>query len=418
MTTRTHNLLQLIKISSVAFGTSGARGLVTNMTDQVCYAYTTAFLNFLEKSNQIDAKKIALAGDLRPSTPQIMLAIAKASCDKGYSVINCGRIPSPALALYGITKNLPSIMVTGSHIPDNRNGIKFNKPTGEISKEDEIQIKAQELTLADLFTNQGYFKEAPQTCDKINLEAQELYIKRYTEAFSKNCLQNKTIGFYQHSAVGRDLLPQILQHLGAKVIPFSKSDSFVSVDTEAIRQEDIELAKEWTRRHSVDALFTTDGDSDRPLIANEKGEWIRGDITGILVSQYLKVPVLALPISCNSAVEKSPYFTKIQRTQIGSPHVIKAMQQLAKTHPIVAGYEANGGYLTQTSIPLDNQTTLAPLPTRDALITIIAVLGLTKKKELTPVKAHPNPAFSLYCQRPHSPHSNQKEWTTFRPVKR
>jgi hypothetical protein len=46
------------------------------------------------------------------------------------SAVNCGFIPSPAVALYGITREIPSIMVTGSHIPDDRNGIKFNQCNG------------------------------------------------------------------------------------------------------------------------------------------------------------------------------------------------------------------------------------------------------------------------------------------------
>jgi phosphomannomutase len=44
----------------------------------------------------------------------------------GYRPVNCGKIPSPAVALFGLENKIPAIMVTGSHIPDDRNGIKFN----------------------------------------------------------------------------------------------------------------------------------------------------------------------------------------------------------------------------------------------------------------------------------------------------
>jgi large subunit ribosomal protein L6 len=53
------------------------------------------------------------------------------------------------VAFWGICEGIPSIMVTGSHIPDDRNGIKFNKAEGEILKEDEAAIRAQEVEVPD-----------------------------------------------------------------------------------------------------------------------------------------------------------------------------------------------------------------------------------------------------------------------------
>lgn len=75
--------------------------------------------------------EVAIAGGLCASTPAIMAAVALAVGVAGYVPINRGVIPSPAVALFGIQRAVPSIMVTGSHIPDDRDGIKFNKPSGE-----------------------------------------------------------------------------------------------------------------------------------------------------------------------------------------------------------------------------------------------------------------------------------------------
>ena len=119
--------------SGVAFGTSGARGLATAMTDRVCYAYTKGFLQYLESIAEIKraGERVAVGGDFRPSTGRVMDAVCQAVADMGYHPVNCGRIPSPAVALFGFENAIPSIMVTGSHIPDDRNGIKFNKCAGE-----------------------------------------------------------------------------------------------------------------------------------------------------------------------------------------------------------------------------------------------------------------------------------------------
>ena len=136
------SMQDVMKESGVAFGTSGARGLVTAMTDRVCYVYARCFIKYCEASYKCE-HTIAIAGDLRPSTERILKALVKAGEDSAWKVVYCGRIPSPAIALYGIDKALPTIMVTGSHIPADRNGIKFNHPKGEISKKDEQGIVSQ-----------------------------------------------------------------------------------------------------------------------------------------------------------------------------------------------------------------------------------------------------------------------------------
>jgi phosphomannomutase len=58
-------------------------------------------------------------------------------------------VPSPAVALYGLVHRVPAIMVTGSHIPADRNGIKFNKGSGEILKADETAIRQQCVCVDD-----------------------------------------------------------------------------------------------------------------------------------------------------------------------------------------------------------------------------------------------------------------------------
>ena len=68
----------LMESSGVGFGTSGARGLVSEMTDQVCYLYTLAFLQHLQDKNiQGNNQRVAIAGDLRPSTIRIIKSVIK-----------------------------------------------------------------------------------------------------------------------------------------------------------------------------------------------------------------------------------------------------------------------------------------------------------------------------------------------------
>ncbi len=378
---------KLMNLSGVKFGTSGARGLVVDMNDRVCFAYTLGFIQHLESIGDLSQKgsSIAVAGDLRASTDRIMTAVIKAIEYKGYKAVNCGKIPSPAVAYFGILNHIPAVMVTGSHIPDDRNGIKYNKIAGEVLKSDEQSMRSQVVVIDDtLFDSQGMLLPAHTPIQlSVNDGAEALYNQHYVEFFPHDFLHGQKIGFYQHSAVGRQLLPQILQQLGAEVICFGHSDTFMPVDTEAIRPEDVKIAAEWAQQHTCDTIFSTDGDSDRPLISDEKGKWLRGDIAGILASIFLGADSVSTPVSCNTALEKSGNFKEIRRTRIGSPYVIQSLNQAVENGATaVVGYEANGGFLTNTDIQIGDKIFKA-LPTRDTLIVLLSILGLAKENSQT-----------------------------------
>jgi len=379
------SIQDLMARSGVAFGTSGARGLATAMTDSVCYAYTKGFLQYLEGAGELKhaGEAVAVGGDFRPSTDRVMAAVCRAAADMGYRPVNCGKVPSPAVALYGLENKIPAIMVTGSHIPDDRNGIKFNKPTGEVLKEDEKGMSSQVVELEDaLFGADGNFAQAKPAPD-VSPVAGENYAMRYLNFFSHDALSGLRIGVYQHSAVARDVLVKIFSHLGAEVTALGRSDKFIPVDTEAIRLEDVQLAQGWAATGKFDALVSADGDSDRPLVSDELGSWLRGDVAGILCAKFLAADSISTPVSCNTAVEKCGWFKEIRRTRIGSPFVVASMlQATAGGAKRVVGYEANGGFLLNSDIEVDGKK-LRALPTRDAVIVMLGILLLAKAQGKT-----------------------------------
>jgi len=373
----------LMQQSGVKFGTSGARGLALEMTDQVCYIYSKGFLQYLEESGELkkNGESVMIAGDLRPSTARIMGAVAKAASDMGYSPVNCGYIPSPAVALHGLENGCPAIMVTGSHIPADRNGIKFNKCTGEILKYDEEQIREQVVEVDD-----SIFDGSPFGLPEENIDARINYVNRFTKTFPSDCLAGKKIGIYQHSAVGRDMLIEIFSALGADVTPLGFSDTFIPVDTEAIRPEDVKLARDWSAENGFDVIMSTDGDSDRPLISDENGEWLRGDVACILAAKYLGADSASTPVSCNTALEKTGWFKDIRRTMIGSPFVVASMIEASFAGcKGVIGYEANGGFLTNSEFSVFGKS-LRALPTRDAVLPVLAIV-LLSIQERKPISA-------------------------------
>jgi len=376
-------IIDLMEQSGVGFGTSGARGLVTAMTDRVCYAYTVGFLQYLKSTGDLDAaRQVAIAGDLRSSTNSIMAAVGKAVVDMGLKVVHCGHVPSPAVALLGLARKIPAVMVTGSHIPDDRNGIKYDKVAGEILKSDELGMKEQVVELPDIFHSDGSLKE-PFHMPPVEPEAREQYKQRYLDAFGRGALSGLSIGLYEHSSVGRDILYDIYVGLGATVTRLARSDVFLPVDTEAIRDEDVSLAKQWAQEHKFDSIVSTDGDADRPLISDEKGTWLRGDVVGVLAARFLGARQVVTPVSCNTVVEKVGAFEKVHRTRIGSPYVIAKMNEAVDVGEApVVGYEANGGFLTATAITVAGGKVILPLPTRDAVIAQLAILMDAKQKKI------------------------------------
>ncbi len=364
---------ELMRDSGVSFGTSGARGLSEAMTDPVCHAYTLAFLDYLRASGRYAGGEVALAGDYRPSTPRILAAVARAVIDAGGIPKHCGFVPTPALASHALSRRIPGIMVTGSHIPDDRNGIKFYTPHGEILKPDEQGIAARRVELrAKLDTADALPAIAPGAADD--------YVARYVDFFPSGSLAGRRIGLYEHSSVARETFLRILEGLGAEVIRLGRSDTFVPVDTEAIRAEDIRLAREWSAEYRLDAIVSADGDGDRPLIADENGEWLRGDIAGILCAREIGARCVVTPVSSNTALESTGWFDDIRRTRIGSPYVIEAMQVAeAEGRDAVVGYEANGGFLLQTPVERDGRR-LAALPTRDAILVPLALLAAAARR--------------------------------------
>jgi len=360
-----------IQQSGIQFGTSGARGLVTQFTANACAAFTHAFMACMKQ--QFSFKQVAVAIDNRPSSPAMAQACVKALEQSGIEAIYYGVVPTPALAYISMQNDIPCIMVTGSHIPFDRNGLKFYRPDGEISKADEKGILDAQAEFEAV-------TELPELV--VSNVAAVTYIERYTALFDSSLLVGKRVGIYEHSSAGRDLYASMFKALGAEVISLERSDEFVPIDTEAVSQADKLKALNWSEQYDLDFIFSTDGDGDRPLVSDEKGEWLRGDVLGLICADAMDIEALAVPVSCNTAIEKSQVFEYVKRTKVGSPYVIAEFESLAAKYTSVAGFEANGGFLLGSDVVVNNQTIKA-LPTRDAVLPALMLLAAAKETSIS-----------------------------------
>jgi phosphomannomutase len=227
-------------------------------------------------------------------------------------VETAGKIPTPALVSHAISTGRAGVMVTGSHIPFDRNGIKINKSVGEVLKSDEpgitreverVRVKEYSRTgTTSAFDASGMFKRSPDL-PPLDPAAEEAYVRRYLTSFTRGGLSGLRVLVYQHSAVGCDILPQILRELGAEVVTAGRSETFVSIDTENITDEQLDRLEEFAvvaeaSGRPLHAIVSTDGDSDRPLVTavlpaaevhpgGRRVRFLSGDLLGIVVAESL-----------------------------------------------------------------------------------------------------------------------------------
>jgi phosphomannomutase len=141
-------------------------------------------------------------------------------------------------------------MIAGSHIPFDRNGIKFYRPDGEISKADEMSIRDGLVEVPEFVLEQTAQLALPVLDDS----AIELFKQRYISLFPVNMLQGKRIGIYEHSSVARDVIKKLLVHFGAEVISLECTETFVPIDTEVVSEEDKKKGLDWTKEKTIELL--------------------------------------------------------------------------------------------------------------------------------------------------------------------
>jgi phosphomannomutase len=254
------NIQQLMDRSGVRFGTSGARGLVADMTPEVCYAYTAAFLQVIAAPA---GSRIALGIDLRPSSPEIARACIAAIRQAGLEADFCGVLPTPALAFHAQENGH-----TGDH------GHRQPYPV----RPQRHQVLSRHVARSPRPTKPALPAHALRCPEEVRLDPSAggehpggatSYIARYLDFFPANVLAGMRLGFYEHSSVARDLLHELLQGLGAeRHLPGAHRP--VRADRHRSGGRGRHHAGAAGRpTHGFDAILSTDGDADRPLLGDE-----------------------------------------------------------------------------------------------------------------------------------------------------
>ncbi len=320
-------------MSKKYFGTDGIRGRVNEekingeMFFKFGLAAGTYFKN-LKKNKQI----AIIAKDTRLSGYTLEPALVSGLASAGMHVYTLGPLPTNGLAM--LTKKMRAnmgIMITASHNPYFDNGLKLFGPDG-LKLSDKIEKKIEKLIDSKITKNLS----KPGILGRVKRleDANERYIKILKSNFPKNfSLKGIKIAIDCANGAGYKAGPKLLKSLGAKVYSIGTSPNGYNINNKCGSTFPNKL-KKLTKKYKVHLGLSLDGDADRIIMCDEKGNIIDGDqILAMLAARWkrkkiLKGGVIGTLMS-NYGLEK--YFKekkiKFLRANVGDKHVKEKMQK-------------------------------------------------------------------------------------------
>ncbi len=300
------------------FGTDGIRGKVNEeLTQDVAYKIGNA-LSILKEN-----PTIIIGADTRVSNSYLALSVASGAMSGGAKVIDIGVVPTAGIAY--ITRKIKAdygVVISASHNSGEYNGIKVFDGNGYKlgDKEEERLERCFIRQKTNEFPNIGTYEQ--------NFNLVKLY-KKYLIESSKNSLKGMTIVLDGAFGAAHKIAPEVFRALGANVIAANCSNNGIKINDGCGALYPENLIKR-IFRYKADVGFAFDGDSDRLIAVDEKGNIINGDEIIYGLAKYLKAQgqlksnTVVGTSHTNMAIEDNLKENKIDliRTDIGDKYVL------------------------------------------------------------------------------------------------
>jgi phosphoglucosamine mutase len=316
------------------FGTDGVRGKAGKKVSAV-NAMRLAMATGIYFKKFSKTNKILVGKDTRRSGYMIENAIVSGLTAVGFDVIQIGPMPTPAIAF--LTENMrcdAGIMISASHNPYYDNGIKFFDARGnKLNRDKEMQIEA-------IYADDTAIESA-QAIDKKIGKSKRIddvigrYIVHIKNSFPKPLtLAGKRVVIDCANGAGYIVGPTILQELGADVVVVGdKPDGFnINEGCGAMHPESLAKVVVESR---ADAGIALDGDADRLVMVDEKGEVVDGDkLMGVLAVHLknqgtLKGNGMVATVMSNQGLDEymQEQGLTLHRSAVGDKNVVAMMQE-------------------------------------------------------------------------------------------
>lgn len=351
------------------FGTDGVRGLVNEfLTPELAYHLGRAAASYFGQS--VDRPTFLIGRDTRISGGMLENALASGICAVGGDVIILGEAPTPAIAYLVRQKNCTAgVVISASHNPYPDNGIKFFDGNGfklpdavedEIEKlctssADDCLLRPTKGDIGQIFYHQDWVEE---------------YVN-FVVSTSDALAGLKVVYDGAHGAASY-VGPKILRQLGAEVVAINIEPTGTNINDNA-GSTHLEGLQEAVLREGAQVGIANDGDADRCLMVDEKGQVLDGDQIMLLCGLHLKEQgklkdnMIVGTVMSNIGFHKAAKELGMQTcsTAVGDRYVLEKM--------LADGYSI-GGEQSGHVIFLDYNST------GDGLLTAVQTLSIMKEK--------------------------------------
>lgn len=354
------------------FGTDGIRGVpnVEPLTMENILELGRA-LGYMFRDGAKHKGKVLIGRDTRSSGYMIELALGAGISSMGMDVFFVGALPTPAIAF--LTKDMRAdagIVISASHNPYTDNGIKVFDKDG-FKLKDEVEHKIEKLMFSEELKKAYGAPEKLGTVKDMN-DAGSRYVVFAKESFPHDLtLNGKKVVLDCANGAAFEVGPAIFRELGAELIVTGNAPNGVNINDNcgALHPQNIiELVKE----HKADIGMTLDGDADRVILVDEKGNIVDGDAIMAMIAIQMKAndelkddTVVVTPMSnFGFGVAMSQNGINVIEAAVGDRYVVEKMRD--------KGYNF-GGEQSGHIILLDHTTT------GDGIIAGLQVLALMER---------------------------------------
>lgn len=347
------------------FGTDGVRGVANEYPMTADFAFKLAQAAALTFKKE--KAKVAIARDTRVSGQMLEAALTAGFTSQGVDVLLLGVIPTPTLAFLAPSLNVDmAVMISASHNPYHDNGIKLidgqgKKLTDEKTAEIEALVaKGEFLTDRDKI---GVYRS--------NEQAVEKYLSMVKKIAPEGSLKGLKIVLDCANGSFSGIAPEILRYYGADLIVVANEPDGYNIN-KGCGSQHTDMMRKTVAEQGADIGIAVDGDGDRIIVCDEKGNKLDGDQIIAFLGQCfqkegkLKGGAVVATVWSNLGLEK--YLKTLgvgyHRTAVGERYVIDKMSEIGAN---VGGEESGHMVLSDFA------------PTGDGLIAGINIcLGLKK----------------------------------------
>ena len=323
------------------FGTNGIRGVFSeDLTLEFVHDMTLAIGTYFEKGT------LLIGFDGRESSPVISKVVSSTLNSIGIDCNVMGIVPTPCLQFAVKTLGYSGgIMITASHNPPQYNGIKPTAKDGvEISREDELVVE-------DIYLQKSWIKETENWGITGKEErAIEIYLKGIASQVDSKLIESKNFKVVLDLGNGVQAVsaPDFCKMMQCQTLLVNQNidGKFPGRGSEPTPQNLSELSQTVTE-NNADFGIAFDGDGDRSIFCDNKGNILTGDKSALALTQHIlkknsnSVIVTCLNSGSNIEVLADKFNSKVIRTKIGS---VEVSRKMIHTDALI-GFEENGGYM-------------------------------------------------------------------------